>query len=137
MCKYKQNEELKNTQVDRGGAEIFTLNPPTKTREKVRINGKYFHMQVDTSSDITLIKPRLKKSALQLKQFAGTIIKTLGTFEGTFETKNRFEIIPITVVACVEKRKISYFVLARYLIQHWISPNQDDISYSARTFISG
>ena len=37
----------------------------------------------------------------------------------------------------VEKRKISYFVLARYLIQHWISPNQDDISYSARTFISG
>ena len=37
----------------------------------------------------------------------------------------------------VEKRKISYFVLARYLIQHWISPNQDDISYSAQTFISG
>ena len=40
-------------------------------------------------------------------------------------------------VRSVEKRKISYFVLARYLIQHWISPNQDDISYSARTFISG
>ena len=37
----------------------------------------------------------------------------------------------------VEKRKISYFGLARYLIQHWISPNQDDLSYSARTFISG
>ena len=37
----------------------------------------------------------------------------------------------------VEKRKISYFVLARYLIQHWISPNQDDLSHSARTFISG
>ena len=36
-----------------------------------------------------------------------------------------------------EKSKISYFVLARYLIQHWISPNQDDISHSARTFISG
>ena len=26
----------------------------------------------------------------------------------------------------VEKRKISYFGLARNLIQHWISPNQDD-----------
>ena len=38
---------------------------------------------------------------------------------------------------CVEKRKISYFVLARNLIQHWISPNQDDLSHSARTFISG
>ena len=37
----------------------------------------------------------------------------------------------------VEKRKISYFVLARYLIRHRISPNQDDISHSARTFISG
>ena len=37
----------------------------------------------------------------------------------------------------VEKRKISYFVLARNLIQHWISPNQDDLSYSAQTFISG
>ena len=37
----------------------------------------------------------------------------------------------------IEKRKISYFVLARNLIQHWISPNQDDLSYSARTFISG
>ena len=37
----------------------------------------------------------------------------------------------------VDKRKISYFGLARYLIQHWISPNQDDLSYSARTFISG
>ena len=37
----------------------------------------------------------------------------------------------------VEKRKILYFGLARNLIQHWISPNQDDLSYSARTFISG
>ena len=68
-------------------------------------------MQVDTSSGITLIsvnfwqdlgKPRLKKSILQLKQFDGTIIKTLGTFEGTFETKNHFEIIPVTVVACTK-----------------------------------
>ena len=65
----------------------------------------------NTGSDITLIpvnfwqdlgKPRLKKSTLQQKQFDGTIIKTLGTFKGTFETKNRFEIIPITVVACTK-----------------------------------
>ena len=40
------------------------------------------------------------------------------------------------IVYCVEKRKISYFGSARNLIQHWISPNQDDLSYSARTFIS-
>ena len=37
----------------------------------------------------------------------------------------------------VEKRKISHFGLARNLIQHLISPNQDDLSYSAQTFISG
>ena len=36
-----------------------------------------------------------------------------------------------------EKRKISYFGLALNSIQHLISPNQDDLSYSARTFISG
>ena len=41
--------------MDRGGAEIFSLNTLTKTWEKVKINGKYFHMQVDTGSDITLI----------------------------------------------------------------------------------
>ena len=85
-------------QVDRGGAEIFTLNTPRKTRGKVKINGKYFHMQEDTSSDITLIpvnfwhdlgKLKLKMSPLQLKQFDGTVIKTLGNFKGTFENKNR------------------------------------------------
>ena len=37
----------------------------------------------------------------------------------------------------VEKRNFSYFGLARNLIQHWISPNQDDLSYSGRTFFSG
>ena len=37
----------------------------------------------------------------------------------------------------VEKGKISYFVLARNLIRHLISTNQDDLSYSPRTFISG
>ena len=62
-------------------------------------------MQVDTGSDTTLIpvnfwqnlgKLKLQKSTLQLKQFDGTIIKILSTFKGTFETKKRFEIIPIT-----------------------------------------
>ena len=37
----------------------------------------------------------------------------------------------------VEKGKILYFGLARNLIRHLISPDQDDLSYSARTFISG
>ena len=40
-------------------------------------------------------------------------------------------------ISCVEKRKISYFGLALNLFWHLISSNQDDLSYSARTFISG
>ena len=107
----KKVKELKDTQVDRGGTEIFKRNIRTKTREKVKINGKYFHMQENTGSGVTLIpvnfwqdlgKLRPKKLALQLKQFDGIIIKTLGTFKDMFETKNRFEIIPITVMACTK-----------------------------------
>ena len=49
----KKVEVVKDTHVERGAAEIFTLNTPTKTREKVEINGKYFHIQVDTGSDNT------------------------------------------------------------------------------------
>ena len=51
----KNVEELKDMQVVRGGAEIFTLNTPTKIGEKVKINGKYFHIRVDTGSDTILI----------------------------------------------------------------------------------
>ena len=32
----KNVDEFKDMQVNRGGAEIFTLNIPTKTREKVK-----------------------------------------------------------------------------------------------------
>ena len=53
------------------------------------------------------------------------------------QRRNFMEEMLRSVFTCVEKRKISYFVLARYLIQHWISPNQDDLSHSARTFFSG
>ena len=49
--------------------------------------------------------------------------------EQRFKTKEKFRF--------VEKRKISYFGLACNLIWHLISPNQDDLSYSARIFISG
>ena len=43
--------------------------------------------------------------------------KTLGTFDSTFETKNRFEIITVTVVACTKDHG-----LARYwYIKSWTS----------------
>ena len=34
-------------------------------------------------------------------------------------------------------KKISYFSLARNLIRHLISPNQDDLSFSTRDFFTG
>ena len=55
----KKVKVVKDTQEDRRGAEIFMLSTPTKTREKVKIDGKYFHMQVDTGFDITLIPVNL------------------------------------------------------------------------------
>ena len=40
-------------------------------------------------------RPKLRKSNLNLKQFYGSVIKTLGSFEGIFVTKTCYKIIPI------------------------------------------
>ena len=48
-------------------------------------------------------KLKSRKSDFHLKQFDGTVIKVMITFEGTFETKKKhFEIIFIIVVACID-----------------------------------
>ena len=44
---------------------------------------------------------------------------------------------PIFELSKCSGRENSHFGLARNLIWHLISPNQDDLSYSSRTFISG
>ena len=65
-------------------------------------------MRVYTGSDVTFIlgnsrekigKPKLRKSNLQFKQFDGTVIKVMNTFEGKLGTKKRFKMIPIKVVS--------------------------------------
>ena len=62
-------------------------------------------MQVDTGGDVNqtpvnfwerMGKIKLKKSYLKLRQFERSFLKSLGCFQGTLETNNRFEIIPIT-----------------------------------------
>ena len=50
--------------------------------------------------------------------------------------KKKKKDIRVSVTVVVEG-KISYFGLARNLIRHLISPNRDDLSYSARNFFSG
>ena len=77
----------------------------------------------------------LKKQAT-----ASSEVQTLRTWGPRILLLQAFESVRTShenYIELVEKRKILYFVLVRYLIQHWISPNQDDLSYSARTFISG
>ena len=63
---------------------------------------------MDTSSEVTLIprnfwerigKPTLQKTSLLLRQFDGSVIKTLGYFEGSLELEDKFEVIPI-IVSC-------------------------------------
>ena len=48
-------------------------------------------------------KPTLWKSSLQLHQFDGSIIKTLGYFEGSLELEDKFEVILISVTICKKK----------------------------------
>ena len=78
-------------------------------KRKNKIWWHIFLMHVDMGSNVTLIrknfrekrdKPKLRKSNRQLKQFDGTVIKVMATFEGIFKTKKHFEMNPITVVAC-------------------------------------
>ena len=70
---------------------------------------------MDTDSEITLIpkkilkrsgKPTLRKSSLQLRQFDGLVIKTLGHFEHSLELEDKFEIIPIIVTTCKNKHRL-------------------------------
>ena len=77
----------------------------------VKINYCNIKMQVDTGSQVTIIprnfwelmsKPKLQKCYLRLKDFDGTIIKVLGEFEPTFETKSKINIVRIIVVDCTK-----------------------------------
>ena len=61
---------------------------------------------MDTGSEVTLIrrnlwerieKPTLRKSSLLLRQCDGSVIKTLGYFEGSLELEDKFEVVPIIV----------------------------------------
>ena len=57
-------------------------------------------MQVDTGSNAAIIPrncweliPKLQKYYLCLKQFDGAIIKVLGGFDATLETKSKINIV--------------------------------------------
>ena len=80
---------------------------------KVKINNFDLDMQMDTGSEVTLTprnfwerfgKPTLRKSSLLLRQFDGSVIKTLGYLEGSLELVEKFEVMPIIVKTCKKNR---------------------------------
>ena len=83
----------------------------SNSETNVKINDCNIKMQVDTGSQVTIIprnfwelisKTKLQKCYLCLKQFDGTIIKVLGEFEATLETKSKINIVRIIVADCTK-----------------------------------
>ena len=87
---------------------------------------------------------KLKKHGLKIKlskcQFMKRETKYLGFIideSGVHPDIDKVEVIrAIPEPRTCRGKKISYFGLARNLIRHLISPNQDDQSYSTRTLFS-
>ena len=65
-------------------------------------------------------------------------------YDGVVEIDWQGPVLSVRTGACAQSemrrecsgKKISYFGLARNLIRHLISPNQDDLSYSSRAFFT-
>ena len=66
-------------------------------------------MQVDTEGDVTKIlrncceknwQTGIEKAPPTIKTIRRTLTKVIGTFERIFETKKRFEMVSVTIVAC-------------------------------------
>ena len=116
----KRKKKLEIVEENETNMEVFSVKNKNKNVEKneqkkkdiilkVKINNFDLDMQMDTDSEVTFIpkkfwehigKPTLRKSSLQLRQFDGSVIKTLGYFEGSLELEDEFELIPIIITTC-------------------------------------
>ena len=101
------------------GVEVFSIIKKKKCRKieqkkkdiilKVKINNFDLDIQRDTGCGVTLTprnfwerigKPALRNSKLLPRQFNGSVIKTLGYFEGSLGLGDKFEVISINVTTC-------------------------------------
>ena len=93
---------------------VFSINHSTNNSSlrQVSIEGCKIAMQLDSGSQVSIIpknlwedlgKPALKKTSTQLKQFDGTIIKTLGCFTAMIEYGNRYFATELTVANCIKR----------------------------------
>ncbi|PAA81730.1 hypothetical protein BOX15_Mlig033926g4 [Macrostomum lignano] len=92
---------------------VFTVSSTNKSKtssiKNVKLDGKLLAMQLDSGSDASIIpknfwkalgEPRLKRCPRQLRQFDGSVIKTLGCFLAVVELSDRVACIEVTVAAC-------------------------------------
>ena len=72
-------------------------------------------MQMHTSNEVMLLpknfwertgKATLQKSSFQLCKFDGSVIKTLGNFEGSLELEDKFEVIPIIITTFKKNHRL-------------------------------
>ena len=100
-------EQINDVLTSEEQKDVFSIG--TNGIQEVNINGTKCLMQLDSGSQVTLIpqniwdqieRPKLKRSKAMLKQFDGSVIKTLGYFEGIIETNERYVPATILVAAC-------------------------------------
>ena len=93
----KENRKRGKHRHSKKNAEIYAVNTPFKTREKLKLNCIFFHIQVNTGNDVKLIprnfwkkmsKVKFRKSKPQCNQFDGTVIKVMDILKGYSEKKN-------------------------------------------------
>ena len=125
IFKQYANSERKTLKENETNMQVFTVKKK-KEHKKIKqkkkdfvlnviINNFDLDMQLDTGNEITLIprnfweqigKPTLRKSSLLLRHFDGSVIKTLGYFEGSLELEDKFEEIPLIVTTCKKNNKL-------------------------------
>ena len=126
VCKFKK-KNVERVEENETNTEIFSVKNNNKNVEKdwtqekrhytkkVKINNFDLDMQMDTGSEVTLIprnfwkrtgKLTLQKGSLQLRQFDGSVIKTLGYFEGSLKLEDKYEVIPIIVLTCKKNHRL-------------------------------
>ena len=87
----------------------LTLNEKKLCVREIILNNTKMKMQLDTGSQATLIpknfwlkcgSPKLSPSFQKLRQFDGSVIKTIEKFEGTLEFDDEFKITTVIVTEC-------------------------------------
>jgi len=112
MCRSNRalnvTHHLERTEKDE---ELSVFSIGQSVVKKVKLDGIEIPMQLDSGSQATLIprnlwedmgKPRLSKTSVSLKQFDGTLLRTIGQYSAAIEMDKKFVMGTIVVTACTK-----------------------------------